>query len=75
VHTPIQFVRPEITADRFDSDSDQAISTRRQMIDLVADGDTLVLGTHFPPPTAGRLRRSPDGIVIFSPHLQTGRPS
>jgi len=75
VHTPIQFVRPDITADRFDSDSDQAISTRRQMIDVVADGDTLVLGTHFPPPTAGRLRRSPDGIVIFSPHLQTGRPS
>ncbi len=75
VHTPIQFVRPEITADRFDSDSDQAILTRRLMIDVIADGDTLVLGTHFPPPTAGRLRRSPDGIVTFSPHLQSGRPS
>ena len=75
VHTPIQFVRPEITADRFDSDIDQAISTRRQMIDVIADGDTLVLGTHFPPPTAGRLRRSPDGMVTFSPHLQPGRPS
>jgi hypothetical protein len=51
------------------------VLTRRRVIDDVADGDTLVLGTHFPPPTAGRLRRSPDGVVTFSPHLQPRRPS
>ena len=43
VHTPIQFLRPEISADRFDFDV-RAISTRRTIIDRIADGTTLVQG-------------------------------
>ena len=69
VHTPLQFLLPEITADRFDADIDQAISTRRRLIDLISDGNTLILGTHFPPPTAGRINRTADGGITFTPHI------
>ena len=73
VHTPIQFLRPEISADRFDFDVEQAISTRRTIIDRIADGTTRVLGTHFPPPTAGHVFRSADGDTTYSPHLESER--
>ena len=69
VHTPLQFVLPEISADRFDADIAEAISTRRRMIDALSDGNTLILGTHFPPPTAGRLSRTADGEVAYTPQL------
>lgn len=76
VHTPIQFVRPDITADRFDHDPVAARATRRRVIDDVADGATLVLGTHFPPPTAGRVHRSADGTVTFEPcSIKPGSPA
>lgn len=68
VHTPLQFLLPEITADRFDADIAEAISTRRRIIDEMSAGDTLILGTHFPPPTAGRLGRSRDGDITFTAH-------
>ena len=73
VHTPIQFLRPEISADRFDFDVEQAISTRRTIIDRIADGTTRVLGTHFPPPTAGHVFRSADGNISYFPHLESER--
>lgn len=74
VHSPLQFVRPEITADRFDADADTAIATRRRVIDLVADSGTIVLGTHFPPPTAGRIDRTVDGGISFTPLAAGGQP-
>lgn len=74
VHSPLQFVRPEITADRFDADADTAIATRRRVIDLAADRGTIVLGTHFPPPTAGRIDRTVDGGITFTPLTIGGQP-
>ncbi|MEY2958867.1 MAG: hypothetical protein RLZZ01_1435, partial [Actinomycetota bacterium] len=71
VHTPIQFVRSDITADRFDDDPVAATVTRRRVIDEFADGSTIVLGTHFPPPTAGRMHRSDDGTTSFEPWSPT----
>jgi glyoxylase-like metal-dependent hydrolase (beta-lactamase superfamily II) len=73
VHSPLQFVRPEIAADRFDADADAATASRRRVIDMVADTGTIVLGTHFPPPTAGRIDRIADGGVTFTP-LPIGGP-
>lgn len=73
VHTPLQFVRPHITADRFDADPMAATATRCAVIDLVVDTGTLVLGTHFPPPTAGRVVRTPDGGVTFVPEIRPDR--
>jgi glyoxylase-like metal-dependent hydrolase (beta-lactamase superfamily II) len=54
-HTPIQFARPEIVS-QADVDPARATATRRALADRFADTPTLVLGTHFPPPTAGHLR-------------------
>lgn len=55
-HTPLQFALPELAASAFDADSAQSSQTRREIIERFADSDTLVLGTHFAPPTAGHLR-------------------
>jgi hypothetical protein len=38
-----------------DTDSKLAARTRRRVIAEHADRPTLVIGTHYPPPTAGRI--------------------
>lgn len=64
VHSPLQLAHPEVSS-RPDADPDRAIATRRRMIADLADTDTLVLGTHFAPPTAGHVTRNVDGDVEF----------
>ena len=60
-HTPLQFGRPDLAARAFDFDSAASSQTRRDVIERFADTEALVLGTHFAPPTAGRLRRIDTG--------------
>lgn len=55
-HTPLQLALPQRCAS-FDGDPMEATRTRQRMIDLTADQDVLMLGTHFAPPTAGHVRR------------------
>ncbi len=40
---------------QFDSDRDAACATRRAFCARSAESRRLVLGTHFAPPTAGRI--------------------
>ncbi|MEU6039062.1 MBL fold metallo-hydrolase [Actinomadura sp. NPDC047616] len=54
VHHPVQLAHPSIGS-CVDIDPAQAEATRRSLLDSLADTDTLLLGTHFPPPTAGRV--------------------
>ncbi len=61
-HSPVQFADPELAAWRFDSDSAASTATRRHLIDRFAGTDALVLGTHFAPPTGGRLVWGEDGV-------------
>lgn len=61
-HTPLQFAHPELAAWRFDSDSQQSTATRKDLIERYAGTDALVLGTHFAPPSGGRLRRGETGV-------------
>lgn len=56
VHSPLQFTYPNVSAEIADHDSDQATRTRERLVSELADTETLVLGTHFPTPTAGHLR-------------------
>jgi len=63
-HTPLQFARPELAASAFDTDSAASTRTRRDIIERFVDTGTRVLGTHFAPPTAGRLRTTPGGVVF-----------
>ncbi|MGW7351663.1 MBL fold metallo-hydrolase [Streptomyces sp. NPDC054784] len=54
VHHPVQFAHPSLGA-CVDIDPALAEATRRRLLGALADTGTLVLGTHFAPPTAGRV--------------------
>ncbi|WP_030716732.1 hypothetical protein [Streptomyces sp. NRRL F-2580] len=63
----INIIRSELdVASPSDADVAQAAATRRAFVERYADTGTLVIGTHFPPPTAGLLRRGGDGSVRFA---------
>lgn len=57
VHTPLQFAYADLPSASFDWDSELSNATRHAIIDRYANRDTTILGTHFAPPTAGRIRR------------------
>ncbi|MFD8377422.1 MBL fold metallo-hydrolase [Streptomyces sp. NPDC059679] len=54
IHHPVQLAHPAIGA-CVDIDPEQSETSRRKLLRSLADTDTLVLGTHFAPPTAGRV--------------------
>ncbi|MEU6745306.1 MBL fold metallo-hydrolase [Spirillospora sp. NPDC046719] len=54
IHHPVQFAHPAIGS-CVDIDPEQSEATRRQLLASLAGSGTLVLGTHFPPPTAGHV--------------------
>ena len=56
IHHPIQFHDAALVSP-FDVDNDAAVATRRRMFGEYADTPTLIIGTHFAGPTAGRLIR------------------
>lgn len=55
MHHPCQIAYPDWGASDFDAS--QAQSSRTRLIQRFADSDTLILGTHFADPVAGRIRR------------------
>ncbi len=59
IHHPIQFNDPALVSP-FDVDNDAAVATRRRVFGEYADSPTLIIGTHFAGPTAGRLVRDGD---------------
>ncbi|WP_262705313.1 MULTISPECIES: MBL fold metallo-hydrolase [Streptomyces] len=54
IHHPVQFAHPAVSA-CVDIDPQQSETSRRTLLASLADTDTLVLGTHFAPPTAGHV--------------------
>lgn len=54
VHHPVQLSHPGITS-CVDIDPALAARSRRTLLEDLAGTDALLLGTHFPPPTAGRV--------------------
>ncbi len=54
VHNPVQFAEPTWKC-YADADIEQAVATRLAFVGRYGGNDTLVLGTHFPAPTAGRI--------------------
>jgi glyoxylase-like metal-dependent hydrolase (beta-lactamase superfamily II) len=59
MHHPVQCARPA-WASAFDEDVAEAEKTRREFLAHHADGDVLVIGTHFGAPTAGHIVRDGD---------------
>jgi glyoxylase-like metal-dependent hydrolase (beta-lactamase superfamily II) len=56
VHSPVQLARPQWSS-MADEDPDEAVRSRDRLLDWVGGTGVLVLGTHFPGPTAGRVMR------------------
>ncbi len=63
VHNPLQIADPDLSS-MFDTDADQARATRREVFPDWADGETLVIGTHFGSPTAGTMHPDGDGYRL-----------
>jgi len=60
VHHPVQLAEPACATD-VDHDPVVSTQTRRDLIAAALDRGVLVIGTHFPPPTAGHIVTTPDG--------------
>jgi glyoxylase-like metal-dependent hydrolase (beta-lactamase superfamily II) len=54
MHHPCRIAYPDWGASDFDAS--QAQASRLNLIDRFADSDTLIIGTHFADPVAGRIR-------------------
>jgi glyoxylase-like metal-dependent hydrolase (beta-lactamase superfamily II) len=63
VHHPCQMARPEWAA-AVDYDQAASTATRREMFARLANTQTLVIGTHFAAPTAGRVIRDGDAFRL-----------
>ncbi len=58
MHHPCQIARPQWSSEA-DSDKEAARTTRGRMLEALSKAPTLVIGTHFAGPSAGRIRREP----------------
>ena len=65
MHSPIQFAHPDWSPS-FDHDRAQSTATRRRFLDTHCETDTLVLTSHFPAPSVGRVVRHPGRAFDFS---------
>ncbi|WAU82711.1 MBL fold metallo-hydrolase [Streptomyces sp. Qhu-G9] len=63
VHHPVQLAHPAIGA-CVDIDPLQSETTRRELLGSLAGTDTLLLGTHFAPPTAGHVLAHADAYRL-----------
>lgn len=63
MHHPIQFHDPALSISA-DEDNSAAIATRRRVFAEYADTPTLIIGTHFASPTAGKLVRDGDAYRL-----------
>lgn len=63
-HHPVQWAEPD-WGTAADIDTRMAAATRRQLIGShAADGDLLVIGTHYPAPCSGYLSRAGERAII-----------
>jgi glyoxylase-like metal-dependent hydrolase (beta-lactamase superfamily II) len=64
MHHPCQIAYPDWGASDFDAS--QAQASRLNLIERFADSDTLIIGTHFADPVAGRIRREGTTFCLTS---------
>lgn len=63
LHHPCQLVYPEWET-TFDTDKEKARVSRIDLLKRFADTDTLIIGSHFASPTAGRITRSGENFIF-----------
>jgi len=66
MHHAVQLAEPDWHT-MVDTDGDQSTATRRRLVAECRDQPVLLIGTHFPPPTAGHVVSTPDGGTRFQP--------
>lgn len=71
MHHPAQVARPH-WGFAFDTDHELADATRRNFLDQMARNGALVIGTHFPDPTAGRVARDGAHFELVSRDPRAG---
>lgn len=62
-HHPCQLAHPE-WGTVVDTDFDRGIATRRSFYERYVESETLVIGTHFSTPTAGRISRDGEAYKL-----------
>ncbi|MCX5209018.1 MBL fold metallo-hydrolase [Kitasatospora sp. NBC_00240] len=65
VHHPVQLARPDLCS-CVDIDPAAAVRTRTRLLDELAGTDTILLGSHFPEPTGGLVRRDGDAFRLVA---------
>ncbi|MET9610155.1 MBL fold metallo-hydrolase [Streptomyces sp. NPDC006512] len=73
IHHPVQLAAPGIHS-HVDIDPARAEATRRDLLSDLAGTDTLLLGSHFPPPTAGLVRAHGAAYRLHPVPARPGRP-
>ena len=63
IHTPVQIADVSLSS-MFDSDAAQAIETRTSFLERYADGETVVIGTHWGGPGGGLVVSGDGGWAI-----------
>jgi glyoxylase-like metal-dependent hydrolase (beta-lactamase superfamily II) len=63
LHHPCQIAKPHWTVTP-DMLPDKALMTRQRLLDQIAGTDTLLIGSHFANPVAGRVGRSDEGFIF-----------
>lgn len=61
LYSPCQIAHPE-WGTPFDTDTKVATETRRKFLSDCADTKTVIVGSHFPPPTCGTIKTSNEGF-------------
>lgn len=64
LHHPIQFNKPNWTADYYDVDTEQALKTRVDFINKYANTETIIIGHHFASHPAGLIKEK-EGKHVF----------
>jgi len=54
LHHPIQLAEPDLVVN-FDDDPQEALATRRRLLQTYTDTNTIILPAHFPTPSASRI--------------------
>lgn len=63
LHHPCQIAHPE-WGTPFDTDTEQANKSRRELLERFADSDALFIGAHFAEPIAGKIVREGEGFKL-----------
>lgn len=64
IHHPVQMSHPDLCS-CVDIDPVRAVRTRTETLESLAGTSTLLIGSHFPPPTAGRVQRQGQGYRLI----------